>query len=45
VHVYTYAGQCWLTDGDAMLAMTAATLAREKRRTAREELACQPLAA
>jgi Replication initiator protein, pSAM2 len=40
VHVYSYVGQGWLTNGDAMLAMTAATLAREKRRIAREELAC-----
>jgi hypothetical protein len=40
VHVYSYAGQGWLSNGDAMLAITAATLAREKRRTAREELAC-----
>jgi Replication initiator protein, pSAM2 len=40
VHVYSYVGQGWLSNGDAVLAMTAATLAREKRRTAREELAC-----
>jgi hypothetical protein len=40
VQVYSYVGQGWLTNGDAMLAMTAATLARERRRTAREELAC-----
>ena len=32
-------------NGDAMLAMTAATLARERRRVAREELACEPHAA
>jgi hypothetical protein len=40
VQLYSYVGQGWLSNGDAMLAMTAATLAREKRRIAREELAC-----
>jgi hypothetical protein len=40
MHTYRYVGQGWLSNGDAMLAMTAATLAREKRRVAREELAC-----
>jgi hypothetical protein len=40
VHVHRYVGQGWLCNGDAMLAMTAATLARAKQRIAREELAC-----
>jgi hypothetical protein len=40
VHVYAYAGRGWLTDGDAMLAMTAATLARNHRAIQREERAC-----
>jgi hypothetical protein len=40
VHVYTYAGRGWLTGGDAMLAMTAATLARNHRTIQREERAC-----
>ena len=33
----TYAGRGWLTNGDAMLANTAAALARERHRIGREE--------
>ncbi|MFB6395122.1 replication initiator [Polymorphospora lycopeni] len=37
VGAFTYAGSGWLTDGDALLANTAATTARERRRAARDE--------
>jgi hypothetical protein len=33
----SYAGSGWHTSGDALLANTAADLARRRRRTAREE--------
>ncbi|WSZ74085.1 hypothetical protein OH804_19165 [Micromonospora sp. NBC_00860] len=35
----TYAGSGWLTEGDALLANTAAAQRREARRIGREELA------
>ncbi|NJC15246.1 hypothetical protein F4558_005072 [Micromonospora profundi] len=39
VGVLTYAGSGWLTDGDALLANTAAAQRRQARRIGREELA------
>ncbi|HET8662585.1 MAG TPA: replication initiator [Micromonosporaceae bacterium] len=39
VSVLTYAGTGWHTTGDALLANTAAALARDRQQTAREELA------
>jgi hypothetical protein len=37
----TFAGIGWHTTGDALLAATAAAKAREQRRVARDEIACQ----
>jgi hypothetical protein len=39
VGILTFAGVGWHTTGDALLANTAATLARDRHRTGREELA------
>jgi hypothetical protein len=39
VGTLTFAGVGWRTTGDALLANTAAALARERRETGREELA------
>jgi hypothetical protein len=39
VGVLSYAGSGWLTEGDALLANTAARQRRESRRIGREELA------
>lgn len=39
VGTLTFAGLGWLTNGDALLANTAAALARERQRVGREELA------
>src|SRR5205823_2611029 len=39
VGAFSYAGIGWRTTGDALLASTAAALARDRRRVAREETA------
>ncbi|HLL69312.1 MAG TPA: plasmid replication initiator protein, partial [Micromonosporaceae bacterium] len=41
VGTLTFAGACWRTTGDALLANTAAAMARARQTTAREEIAHQ----
>jgi hypothetical protein len=43
INLLAYIGAGWKTTGDALLANTAAALARERQQVAREELAALPL--